>query len=227
MSRAVAAPTSPHFAGFRGRTQTLGEWLAGILWILARRRDVWAIAVEHRMDPALREAVMVAVARVNACRVCSYVHQTEALRVGLSKEDVERITAGAAAVGDPHLAAATIYAQARAEEGFGPAPGALRGGLVEVFGAREADDVELAGRAMHQANMLMNALEALRARGRGQVPVGSRLADDLVLGAFGLFLIIVGIPLLAVAWRRSPIAVFREMLGFARTYDARFAGASR
>jgi AhpD family alkylhydroperoxidase len=227
MSRPVAAPRSSHFAGFRGRTQTLGEWLAGIRCILARRRDVWAIAVEHRMDPALREAVMVAVAHANACRVCSYVHQTEALRVGLSQEDVERITAGSAALGDPQLAAATIYAQARAEEGFGPVPEALRGRLVEVFGTREADDVELAGRAMHQANMLMNALEALRARGRGQVPVGSRLADDLALGAFGLFLIVLGIPFLAVAWRRSPIAVFREMLGFARTHDERFAGAPR
>jgi hypothetical protein len=42
-----------------------------------------------------------------------------------------------------------------------------------------------------------------------------------------LGLIVVGDPFLVFAWRRSPIAVFREMLSFARTYDERFGGASR
>ena len=167
------------------------------------------------MDPALREAVMVAVARVNACRFCSYVHHTHALRVGLSAEDLERITAGSAALGDPRLAAATAYAEARAEEGFGPLSGALRDRLVEVFGAREADDVELAARAMYQANMVMNALEALLARARGQLPAGSRLVDDLALAALAAVAIVVGVPIIAVAWRRSPVVVFREMRSFA------------
>lgn len=52
MSRAAPAPEPSHFASFRGRTQTLGQWLAGIRWIRARRSDVWAIAVKHRMDSA-------------------------------------------------------------------------------------------------------------------------------------------------------------------------------
>ena len=210
---AQARPLS--FGGFRKRTQTLGPWLAGMLWILARRRDVWAIAAKHRMDPALREAVMVSVARVNACRVCSYVHQTHALHVGLSVEDLERIVAGSAAVGESQLAAATAYAEARAEEGFGPPSGPLRDRLVEVFGARGADDVELAARAMHQANMVMNALEALVARARGQRPASSRLGDDLALAGVAAVAIVVGVPLLAVAWRRSPVVVFREMRSFA------------
>jgi AhpD family alkylhydroperoxidase len=210
-----AQATPLGFGGFRKRTQRLGPWLAGMRWILARWRHVWAIAVKHRLDPALREAVMVAVAHVNACRICSYIHQTQALSVGLSPEDLARITAGSPALGDPRLAAATAYAEARAEEGFGPLPEALRARLVEVFGAREADDVELAARAMHQANMLMNALDALLARARGQLPVGSRLGDDLALAAFAAVVIVVGVPFLAVAWRRSPVAVFREMRTFA------------
>ena len=161
--------------------------------------------VKHRIDSALREAVKVSVAGVNACRVCSYVDQTEALRVGLTEEDVELIIAGLQRSATSYLAAATAYAQARAEDGFGPVPDALRDRLVEVFGARSADDVELVARLMHQANMVMNAFEALRARARGQTPPGSRLVDDLALGSFALSLIIVGIPVLALAWRRSPI----------------------
>ena len=75
--------------------------------------------------------------------------------------------------------------------------------------------------------MMMNALEALPARARGQVPAGSRLRDDLALSAVALASIVVGNPLLAFVWRRSPIAVFREMLSFARTHDERRGEASR
>jgi AhpD family alkylhydroperoxidase len=225
----VVATANPQpFGGFRKRTQRLGQWLAGLFWILARWRDVRAVA-KHRMDPALQEAVKVAVAHVNACRVCSYIHQTEALRVGLTAEDVALITAGSPELGNAHpqLAAATEYAQARAEDGFGPVPDALRDRLVEVFGARSADDVELVARLMHQANMVMNALEALRVRARGQTPPGSRLVDDLALGTFALSLMIVGVPVLALAWRRSPTTVCREMFGFAPIDDSGARGVSR
>jgi AhpD family alkylhydroperoxidase len=226
MIRAVAAPRSPHFAGFRGRTQTLGEWLAGIRWIFVRRSDVWAIVVKHRMDPALREAVMVAVAHVNACRFCSYAHQTHALHHGLSEEDVARITAGSPALGDARLAVATAYARARAEAGFAPVAAALQGPLVEVLGAREADDVEVVARLMHAANMAANAMDALPARMRGRAPAASRLRDDLVLGVFAMVAIVAATPLFAFAWRRSPIAVLREMLSFMRTYEERFGRAA-
>jgi hypothetical protein len=80
---------------------------------------------------------------------------------------------------------------------------------------------------MHQANMVMNALEALRARARGQTPPGSRLVDDLALGSFALFLMILGVPVLALAWRRSPLTVFRELFGFAPTHGSGVNGVSR
>jgi AhpD family alkylhydroperoxidase len=229
MSDGVATAKIQPFGGFRKRTQRLGQWLAGVVWIVARWRDVRAVAEKDRMDPALQEAVKVAVAHVNACRVCSYIHQTEALRVGLTVEDVALITAGSPALGDAHpqLAAATAYAQARAEDGFGPVPDALRDSLVEYFGARSADDVELVARLMHQANMVMNALEALRARARGQTPPGSRLVDDLALGSFALFLMILGVPVLALAWRRSPVTVFRELFGLTPTLGSGVNGALR
>jgi AhpD family alkylhydroperoxidase len=222
MSREVAAPKSPYFGGFRGRTQTLGEWLTGIRWIVVRRSDAWAIAAKHRMDPALREAVMVAVADVNACRFCSYAHQTHALHVGLSEEDVARIAAGSPGLGDARLVAATTYARGRAEVAFGPVAVEQREALVAVFGERGADDVELVARSMHAANMAANAMDALPARLRGQVPAGSRLGDDLVLGAFAMVAIVVATPAFAFVWRRSPVAVLRNLRSFVRSYDDRF-----
>jgi AhpD family alkylhydroperoxidase len=225
--RALAAPTSSYFGGYRGRTQTLGEWLAGIRWILVRRSDVWAIAVKRRIEPALREAVMVAVADVNACRFCSYAHQMHALHHGLSEEDVALITAGSPALGDARLATATAYARERAEVGFAPVAAGQRGPLVAVLGARAADDVEVVARLMHAANMVANAMDALPARMGGRVPAGSRLRDDLVLGAVAMVAIVVLTPVFAFAWRRSPIAVARDMRSFVRSYEDRISRAAQ
>jgi hypothetical protein len=138
---------------------------------------------------------------------------------------VALIAAGSPALGDAHLAAATAYARERAEAGFAPVVGGQRGPLVAVLGARAADDVEVVARLMHAANMAANAMDALPARMRGRVPAGSRLRDDLVLGTFAMFAIVVLTPVFAFVWRRSPIAVIREMRSFTRTYEERFSRA--
>jgi AhpD family alkylhydroperoxidase len=179
------------------------------------------------MEPALREAVMIAVADVNACRFCSYAHQTHALHLGLSEEDVALIAAGSPGLGDTRLAAATSYARARAEVGFAPVAAEQREPLVAAFGALAADDVEVVARLMHAANMAANAMDALPARMRGQAPAGSRLRDDLVLGAFAMVAIVALTPVFAFAWRRSPIAVIREMRSFARSYEDHFSRAAQ
>ena len=61
---------------------------------------------------------------------------------------------------------------------------------------------------------------------RGQAPAGSRLGDDLVLGAFALAAIVALTPVFAFAWRRSPIAVIRDMRSFTRSYEDRFSRAA-
>jgi hypothetical protein len=43
-----------------------------------------------------------------------------------------------------------------------------------------------------------------------------------VLGAFAMVAIVAGTPVFAFAWRRSPIAVVRELRSFVRSYDDRF-----
>ena len=213
---AVAVRT---FGGFRKRTQTLDEWVNGTRWLAVRWRDLWGV-YGRRMDPAMREAILVAVADVNRCRWCSYAHQTWGLEVGLSAEDIARLTGASEAPADTRIAAASAYARTRAEGSFGPVPTTLRTALLTSFDAGSADDVELVARGMHQANMAGNALDALLARWRGQAPADSRLLDDLALGSFAFAIIVVGVPVLAILLRRSPRRVLRDLRGFVGTYDA-------
>ena len=212
-----AVAPSP-FSGFRKRTQNLQQWLQGWLWILAHVRHVWAV-VFHQLDPALRESVMIAVSEVNACRWCSYAHQTWGREVGLDEADVARLADGEVALSDSRQAAAVAYAQERAEAAFAPVPEHLIVRLRTVFDEQDADRVEVVARLMHQANMAGNSVDALLARWQGHPPHHSRLVDDLVIGGFGLLAILVAVPLVSIVWRRSPHRVSRELLEFVRSYD--------
>ena len=213
-------PATPHFGGYRKRSQHVGAWLRGWLWLLRHASDVWAV-VFHRFDPALRESIMIAVAHVNACRWCSYAHQTWGREVGLDASDVARLADGEVALGDARLAAATAYARERAEAGFGPVPEALRARLRSVFAEVDADRIEVVARVMHQGNMAGNALDALLARCQGRPAAESRLVDELVLGAFASFAIAVVVPIVSIVWWRSPRRVLRELLDFVRSYELR------
>ncbi len=217
-SPTTAAAASP-FSGFRKRTQSVGPWLRGWLWLLAHLHHILAIAF-RRLDPALRESIMIAVSEVNACRWCSYAHQTWGREVGLDESDVAMLADGQVALPNARRAAAVAYARERAEAGFGPLPEPLRARLRSVFDARDADRVEVVARLMHQANMSGNGLDALLARWQGQRPRDSRLVDDLVIGGFAFFAILFAVPLLSLVWRRSPVRVSRELLAFVRSYES-------
>ena len=69
-------------------------------------------------------------------------------------------------------------------------------------------------------------MDAWSARMRGQVPAGSRRRDDLVLGALAMVALVTVTPFFALAWRRSPLAVFREMLSLAQTHEESFSDAA-
>lgn len=211
-------PVANHFHGFRKRTEDVSSWLRGWLWIVAHLHHVLAI-VFHRLDPALRETVMIAVAQVNACRWCSYAHQTWGREVGLDESDVARLAQGEVALSDARLAAGAAYARERAEAGFGPVPAPMRARLRTVFDERDATCVEVVARLMHQGNMAGNGLDGLLSRWQGRPPPDSRLLDDLIIGGFGLFSIGVAVPIVSIVWWRSPRRVLSELLDFVRNYE--------
>ena len=217
-------PVANHFHGFRKRTEDVSSWLRGWLWIVAHRRHVWAIT-RGRFDPALRETVMIAVAQVNACRWCSYAHQTWGREVGLDESDVARLAQGEVALSDARLAAGAAYARERADAGFGPVPAPMHARLRTVFEERDATCVEVVARLMHQANMAGNGLDGLLSRWQGRPPPDSRLLDDLIIGGFGFFAIGVAVPIVSIVWWRSPRRIFRELLDFVQGYEDH-AGAS-
>jgi AhpD family alkylhydroperoxidase len=132
---------------------------------MRRSAPLVAAYLGGRLDPELREHVMVAVSRVNACRGCTFVHERWALRAGATAADLEAIGLGDLAPLDERSRAAIVYATALAETGFtGPAPPDVAAAAARHLTPSELESVEAVARAMTLANLSVSTFEALAAR---------------------------------------------------------------
>jgi AhpD family alkylhydroperoxidase len=68
------------------------EWAHDVVGVAQHGGPLAAVYLRGRLDATLRERVMVAVSRVNACGGCTFVHQRWALRAGVSSEELEAIS---------------------------------------------------------------------------------------------------------------------------------------
>ena len=111
---AAAVPAGPSPRTFTSRWEAAAD-IAG-LWM--RAPVLAGVYLGRMLDPQLREQVMVAVSRVNACAGCSWVHERWALRAGVSAAELEAIGLGDLARLDDRGRAAVIYGAALAENRF-------------------------------------------------------------------------------------------------------------
>jgi len=112
------------------------------------------------ISPAFRERLMLAVTAVNGCRYCSYYHTGEALKSGLSREEISRLLAGESASCPLEEAPAVIYAQHWAESNTRPDPTALQN-LREIYGQEKIDAIHLVLRMIRIGNLSGNSWDYL------------------------------------------------------------------
>ena len=149
---------------------SLGEAARDLVGVWARSPRLAKVYLAGVLDPSLRERIMVAVSRVNACAGCTAVHERWALRAGVSDEELSAIGLGELASLDARSRAAVVYAAALAEAGFRRAPDRELVALVrEQLTVDELRAVEAVARMMAFANLSANTL------GRGFQRASSRL----------------------------------------------------
>ena len=167
--------------------------------LLRRARDLRAIYLERRLDPAFREEVMLAVAGANSCRQCSFAHREWALAEGLSKADLAALEGLDAESFDARTWAAIAWAQAYARSDFATVPDAIDANFRQRFSAQEQADIQLIVRLMYWMNETSNSVRAALRRMKGDPVRGSSVPRELE----ALLLYLVGAPLVLIVVSRQ------------------------
>lgn len=200
------------------RTYTLPELLSDLKRVAPRLPALWSIWVGGRLPRALRERIVVAVAQVNACRMCEHAHVRMALEAGVPDAELAALESMDEEAFDRSTWLAITHARERTQADFVDTDaGVERAALVEALGPQTYRDVEDVARVMTVANRVANTLNALPDRWRGAPVPGSRLADELVINFLFLPGAWLGTLIAAARQRKSPIAVWRQ----ARSFEGR------
>jgi AhpD family alkylhydroperoxidase len=165
------------------RTITAPAAVSEALGLAGRSGALIAIWGRRRLDPRLREEVMLAVAQANECRWCSLAHRRWALAEGITDDELAAIDGQDPERFDRRTWTAIAWAQARTRADLEPVPEELDAALARHYGEDERADLDLVTQVMGLANRSANTFDALLARLRGRPQPGSRLRDELALGS--------------------------------------------
>ena len=157
------------------RTYTPSSWTVDAIKLMLASARLYAIYGRGRVDPALRERVMVAVSRANACGSCTTVHEAWALRAGVSAEELKQISDGELLLMAPEERAPIVYATALAEAGFQRVHPDARVVADAYLGVERQRDVEAIARLMTFANLSVNTAHVVYRRLRAnRMSAGAR-----------------------------------------------------
>ncbi|MCA9774835.1 MAG: carboxymuconolactone decarboxylase family protein [Myxococcales bacterium] len=210
---ATTAPANA-FGGFRARTTTIPRLLADLVAIARVGPAAARVWFARSLDPAFRERIMVAVAQVNGCRYCTFMHRAWAQAAGATDAELaalEALDGVEPGAFDRREWTAIQYARALADAEFGPVDPALVAAVRDAWGARGRADVEAVARVMTFANRAANTLDAFLSRLRGAPDPNGRLVDEVLIA---LGVVLGGAPMLIplMIWRRQgPLAIWRAL----------------
>jgi len=187
------------------------ELARDLISISVRAPALVAIWRGGRLPPALREQVVVAVAKVNACRMCEHAHTRMALEAGVSNAELAALESLDEDAFDRRTWLAIAHARERTKADFvRPAPDRNQELLTQELGAQTYRDVEDVARVMTVANRIANVLNALSDRVRGNPVPGSRLLDELIINILFLPAAWLGTLVAAARQRKSPFVIWRQ-----------------
>lgn len=196
------------------RVYTVPKLFADLGSVLTRAPALWAIWIGGRLPRALREQIIVAVAKVNACRMCEHAHTRMALEAGVSDAELAALEDMNPSAFDRRTWLAIAHARERTRANFAPvADDASQEALNEALSAQTRSDVEDVARVMTVANRIANTLNALPDRWHGKPVPESRIFDELVINFLFLPGAWLGTLVAATRQRKSPFAVWRQARG--------------
>jgi len=146
---------------FNRRTyKNLRELFSDLWFPIKNRKRLKEATNRGLISPAFQERLMLAVTAVEGCRYCSYFHAKQALKSGITPEEITRLLSGDVDNCPEEESVAVIYAQHWAESNAYPDPEAVRK-LQRTYGVEKKEAIHLMLRMIRLGNLLGNSWDYL------------------------------------------------------------------
>lgn len=139
------------------------EFFSEIVFLLRKSGRIWDLKRKKTLSKAFQERLMLAVISVYGCRYCSWAHTREALRNGISRQEIHQLLQGSVEGCPEEEAIAVLYAQHWADSDARPDMEAVNK-LVQTYGLEKAEAIDLALRMIRAGNLIGNTWDAFLAR---------------------------------------------------------------
>ncbi len=140
--------------------------------------------VEAQINPVISksfsESVSLAISQVNGCKLCSYTHAKNALKSGMSEEEVEFLLSGGFDNAPKEQLEALLFAQHYADTKGNPDP-EIKQKLLDVYGEEKTKDIMASFLMMNLTNLHGNTAEALGLRLKGKAVEYSSLWQEIAV----------------------------------------------
>lgn len=209
------------FGGYRKRTITARDFIGSLFSLAGEAPTIYEIWGKHELDPGFREELMLAVAKLNECRYCSWGHHEWAHAAGVPEEELAQIEDMDIDSFDRRKWVALSYVRAFVSGKFGSVPGDLRREMRDNYTAHEIKEIELVVRIMDLGNRSANTWDAMLSRLKGNPAGDSHIIDEAVLSGAFLAIAPVAIAYLAHASNRSFLETARSLIDYVNHYEER------
>ncbi len=141
--------------------------------------------VEAQLNPVISksfsESVSLAISQVNGCKLCSYTHAKNALKSGMSQEEVDFLMTGEGFDNAPkEQLEALLFAQHYADTKGNPDP-ATKQKLTDTYGEEKTKDIMASILMMNLTNLHGNTAEALGLRFKGKAVEYSNFWQEIAV----------------------------------------------
>lgn len=140
--------------------------------------------VETMLNPVISkvfsESISLAVTQVNGCKLCSYTHAKNALKAGMTEEEVEFLLSGGFDNAPKEQLEALLFAQHYAETKGNPDP-ETKQKLLDTYGEEKTKDIMSHILIIMLANLYGNTMEAFKLRIKGKGVEGSSFWQELAV----------------------------------------------
>jgi AhpD family alkylhydroperoxidase len=132
------------------------------------------------ISKGFQERLMIAVTEVNGCEMCSYKHTEEALKSGMSDEEIQSMLSGNYENIRKEESAAIFFAQHYAESGGNPDKEAWQR-ILDIYGEEKADAVLSTIKVIMMGNAYFIAVGALKNRLKGKPVKKSNFLQEIII----------------------------------------------